>query len=118
MKILIVEDSEKMRQVIKTLVSNLVEEVFECTDGAEALTAYEQHQPDWVLMDIMMKEMDGLAATQQIKAFYPQARIVIVTGYDDVELRAAAQSAGACEYVTKDSLLKVRQILGSSKASC
>jgi two-component system, NarL family, response regulator LiaR len=118
MKILIVEDSEKMRQVIKSFVVSLAEEVSECVDGSEALTAYEQHQPDWVLMDIMMKGMDGLAATRKIKASYPDARIVIVTSYDDVDLRAAARSAGACEYVTKDNLLKVRQILGSRTASC
>src|SRR5687767_8910725 len=118
MKILIVEDSKKMRQVIKSFVSNLAEEVFECVDGAEALAAYERHQPDWVLMDIMMKGMDGLASTRQLKASYPDARIVILTSYDDVELRAAARSAGACEYVTKDKLLEVRQILGSRPASC
>ena len=40
-----------------------------------------QHRPDWVLMDIKMKEMDGLMATMQIKAAFPEARIIIVTAY-------------------------------------
>ncbi len=117
MKILIVEDSEKMRQVIKSFVLSLAEEIHECADGAEALTAYEQLHPDWVLMDIMMKGMDGLTATRQIKAFYPEARIVILTNYDDADLREAARGAGACEYVMKQNLLDVRRLLGSQECA-
>ncbi|MGH9838430.1 MAG: response regulator [Blastocatellia bacterium] len=89
----------------------MTEAFTECSDGVQALDAYRQHHPDWVLMDIKMKEMDGLAATRQIKAAFPQARIVIVTGYDDARLREAARSAGACAYVHKENLLELRQIL-------
>ncbi len=64
-------------------------------------------------MDIKMQEMDGLAATRQIIANYPQARVVIVTNYDDSDMREAAHDAGACAYVVKDNLLAVRQIIGS-----
>jgi CheY-like chemotaxis protein len=81
--ILIVEDSEPMRQMIKTLVGDLTESFTECSDGAQALGAYRQCRPDWVLMDIKMKEMDGLMATRQIRAAFPNARIVVVTSYDD-----------------------------------
>ncbi len=111
MTILIVEDSESMRQLIKKLVGDLTEAFTECSDGAQALGAYRQYQPDWVLMDIKMKEMDGLAATREIKTAFPKARIVIVTSYDDAWLRKAAQSAGACAYVHKENLLGLRQIL-------
>jgi two-component system chemotaxis response regulator CheY len=72
MTILIVEDSEPMRQMIKQLVGDLTEAFTECCDGAQALEAYRQHRPDWVLMDIKMKEMDGLMATRQIKGAFPQ----------------------------------------------
>ncbi len=111
MTILIVEDSESMRQLIKKLVGDLTEGFTECSDGAQALGAYRQYLPDWVLMDIKMREMDGLAATRQIKAAFPKARIVMVTGYDDARLRKAAQSAGACAYVHKENLLELRHIL-------
>ncbi|MGH9873340.1 MAG: response regulator transcription factor [Pyrinomonadaceae bacterium] len=109
--ILIVEDNEPMRQMIKKLVGDLTEAFKECVDGAQALAIYKRYRPDWVLMDIKMKEMDGLAATREIKAAFPQARIVIVTGYDDTRLREAAQVAGACAYVHKENLLELRQIL-------
>jgi len=100
-----------MRQMIKKLLGDLVGIFKECVDGAQALTTYRQHRPDWVLMDIKMKEMDGLTATRQIKEAFPNSRIVIVTGYDDTRLREAAQAAGACAYVNKENLLELRQIL-------
>jgi CheY-like chemotaxis protein len=111
MPILIVEDNEPMRQMIKKLVGDLTEAFTECGDGAHALEAYRQSRPDWVLMDIKMEVMDGLMATRQIKAAFPDARIIIVTGYEDARLREAAHSAGACAYVGKENLLELRQIL-------
>jgi two-component system, chemotaxis family, chemotaxis protein CheY len=114
MTILIVEDSQPMRQLLKKLMSDLTEDFTECEDGAQALGAYRQCHPDWVLMDLKMKGVDGLAATRQIKAAFPEARIIIVTGYDDARLRAAAQKAGACGYVNKENLLELRQVLKQS----
>lgn len=111
MTILIVEDNDSMRQMIKKLLGDLTEAFKECVDGAQALVTYRQYSPDWVLMDIKMKEIDGLAATRQIKSAFPNARIVIVTGYDDARLRAAAQEAGASAYLPKENLLELRQIL-------
>ena len=52
MTILIVEDNDSMRQMIKKLLGDLTEAFKECVDGAHALTAYRQYLPDWVLMDI------------------------------------------------------------------
>jgi CheY-like chemotaxis protein len=111
MTILIVEDNDSMRQMIKKLLGDLTEAFEECVDGAQALATYRRYLPDWVLMDIKMKEIDGLNATTQIKSAFPNARIVIVTGYDDIRLREAALIAGACAYVHKENLLELRQIL-------
>lgn len=109
-KILIVEDNADMRRTIKDLLGDLGE-VYECSNGLEAFSAYSQYCPDWVLMDIKMAGMNGITTTRKIKAAYPDARIVIVTGYDDAELREAARRAGACEYVVKDDLTAISGIL-------
>ncbi|HEX8999058.1 MAG TPA: response regulator transcription factor [Blastocatellia bacterium] len=113
MSLLIVEDNAKMRRMLKTLVDDLASPVHECADGAEALAVYAARRPDWVLMDIAMKDLDGLSATCQIKSAYPDAKIIIVTGYDEADLRQAAREAGACGYVLKENLIELRQRLQS-----
>ena len=113
MKLLIVEDNTRMRKFLKLLLGDLATQIEECADGAEALEAYHAHRPDWVLMDIRMKQTDGIAATREIKAAHPEARICIVTDYDDPNLREAAKRAGAREYVVKDNLIEVRRVLSA-----
>jgi len=111
MRVLIVDDSEPMRRMIKTYLADLIEQYFECGDGSEALDAYRKHQPDLVLMDMKMGQVDGLEATRQIRQSFPKARIVIVSQWEAAPLREAAFSAGAEAYVGKSDLLPLRRIL-------
>lgn len=112
--VLIVDDSQPMRELIRMTLEGVAEIVGECTDGADALAAYERLRPDWVLMDIGMKNVDGITATKQITSAYPQARIMIVTDYNDDELRRAAQEAGASHFVFKENLLDILEILSAA----
>ena len=100
-----------MRRMIKKLIKGVPAEVYECSDGAQALAAYIVHLPDWVVMDIEMKEVDGITATRQITTAFPDARVIIVTVHGDEPLRAAARQAGACGYVLKENLLELRRLL-------
>lgn len=111
MSLLIVEENAKMRRMLKTLVADLVSPVHECSDGPEAMAVYSAQLPKWVLIDIDLKTNDGIAVIRKIKAAYPEARIIIVTGYNDAELREAARIAGACGYVLKENLLELRELL-------
>ena len=63
MKILIVEDNAAVRRLIASVLAPLASTITECTDGGDALIAYEAYRPDVVLMDIAMQRLDGLAAT-------------------------------------------------------
>ena len=92
-RVLIVDVSRQMRELIKMMLAGVAEVVGECADGAEALEAYKQFQPDWVLMDVGMKDVDGITATRHILAADPKARIMIVTDYNEGELRRAALEA-------------------------
>jgi CheY-like chemotaxis protein len=114
MTILVVEDSEAMRRLIRKVICAPTDHYYECSDGGEALATYAQHRPDWVLMDIGMKTMDGITATRRIRAAFPEAKIVIVTNYDDPDLREAARAAGACGYILKENLVEARSLLQAS----
>ena len=104
MRILIADDHESFRAMLKSMLEKLGSEVVECRDGREAVQRYSEVAPDWVLMDIGMPKLDGLSAARQITAINPHARILMITQHDDADLRAEAGRAGATGYVRKDNL--------------
>jgi CheY-like chemotaxis protein len=113
MTVLIVEDNAGIRRLLRRTLLDSASAIWECGDGADALATYEDHRPDIVLMDIRMPKMDGLTATRKIREFDPSARVVVVTDYDDEDVRAAAFEAGACGYALKQQLSDVPRILSS-----
>ena len=108
-KILIVDDHAEIRRMMKFFLRDLAVDFEECADSADAFRCYEKTRPDWVLMDWEMRQMDGLAATAQIIDKYPQAKILIVTQYDDDELKKAARTAGAKDFILKENLMELRR---------
>ncbi len=111
MNLLIVEDNVKMRRMIKSIVSGLADRIDECEDGDEAVRLYKKNRPDLVLMDIHLKETNGIEATRKIIAMFKDAKIIIVTNYNDAQFRESAREAGAVEYVLKENLLDLRRVL-------
>ena len=112
MKFLIVDDSAQMRRCIRESLPAAVEKV-ECRDGQQAILAFAEHQPDWVLMDIEMKPLDGLSAARQIRADWPKARIIFVTSYDQPRFREAAAQLKVEGFVLKDNLDQINQIVAA-----
>jgi two-component system chemotaxis response regulator CheY len=110
--ILRVDDSRQMRETLKDMLREISSQFCECENGEDAVEMFRVCRPEWVLMDIKMPGMDGIAATRQIKELDPEARIVVVSNYDDPILREDAAAAGAIGYVAKDDLSVLRQMLG------
>jgi CheY-like chemotaxis protein len=111
MTLLIVDDSREMRQLMKSIVSKVCDEVFECEDGEEVREAFTVHRPDWVLMDVEMKRMDGLKATADLIRCHPEAKVIIVTKHADVQTRLVAREAGARFLIGKDDLLALLPLI-------
>ena len=110
MKVLIVDDNEKVREVVRDYLPAEVDEIFECADGSEALAFYRQHLPDWVLMDWEMPKTDGITAIREIIREFPEAHICMVTAFDDEDIRSEAFRAGASGFVLKDNLFELEDI--------
>ena len=117
MTILIVDDNAGMRRILRRALPTSATAVHECSDGGAALAAYTTFRPDVVLMDIRMPIMDGLVATRTIIGTDPNARIVIVTDYDDKALRAAAADAGASAYFLKQNLTDLADLIAAVTCS-
>lgn len=108
---LIVDDNAPMRATIRFLLADRPLHAVECEDGVQAVEAYERLHPEWVLMDVAMPRLDGIAATKAIHAMDAHARIVLVTEYGDDTVRNKALEAGACAVVTKDDLFRLLDIV-------
>ena len=117
MKLLIVEDNAGIRRVLRRILADTASTIWECADGSEALAAYEEHRPDIVLMDLRMTNVDGLTATRQIRSYDPSARIIVVTDYQDEDMKPAALEAGASEYVLKHEISGLPEIIFSLAAT-
>ncbi len=102
---MIVDDSARMRQTLRRMLGGGGVEICECVDGAEAAGLYAVERPDWVLMDIRMPIVNGLAAARQIRELDPQARILIVTELSGEDIEEAAADAGAVGLVNKEHLV-------------
>jgi two-component system, cell cycle response regulator DivK len=113
--ILVVEDQEDNRQIIRDMLTALDYELAEAQNGAEALAAVAKQKPDLILMDIQMPIMDGYEATRRIKADPSTKRIPIiaVTSYALSGDDQKARDAGCDNYVPKP--FSPRQLLAKIK---
>lgn len=102
-KILIVDDSSFFRSVIKKMLkgSEIGSIYFEAKDGKEAISQYLTHKPTLVIMDIVMPNIDGVKATQAIKRFDPNAKIIVISTRENKETVKEAIKGGAKDYLLK-----------------
>ena len=104
-RILLADDHDLFREGLASLINaqSDLEVVGQATDGLEALALAHEHRPDLVIMDIRMPVCDGLEATRQIRADWPEARIIILTVNDEDEKLFDAIKSGASGYMLKNT---------------
>ena len=102
-RILVVEDQEDNRAILRDLLTSVGYEILEAVNGEEGVRVAAAHRPDLILMDIQLPVIDGYEATRRIKAQEPLRTIPIiaVTSYALSGDEQKARSAGCDDYVTK-----------------
>ncbi len=101
-RVLVVDDAKFMRHMIKNLLGDLGYEVVgEAANGEEALQMYGELTPDVVTMDVVMPEVDGLAALKRIRESDEKAKIIMISAIDQREPLMEAMKAGAVDYIVK-----------------
>jgi len=101
LKILVVDDEESHRVMLKAVLGAEGYRVAEASDGTEALAAVDKEAFDLILMDIRMTNMDGIEALTEIRKISPQVPVLIMTAYASVKTAVEALQAGAFDYLTK-----------------
>jgi len=115
-RILVVEDHEDNRRIMRDLLTSSGYEVIEAVTGIEGVTAAETHRPDLIVMDIQLPGIDGYEATRQIKA-NPSLRkvpIIVVTSYalsgdDEKAFEAGCDAYVAKPFSPRELLAKIRE---------
>src|SRR4029453_5161270 len=104
-RVLIVDDHSVVRMGLRVFfdLQDDIEVVGEASDGSEGVAMARRLQPDVVLMDLLMPNMDGVTAIGRIKAERPDTEIVTMTSFIEEEKVTAALEAGASGYVLKDA---------------
>ena len=105
-RIILVDDHTLVRAGIRALLEGIddTQIVAEAQDGREAIEAARKHRPDIVVMDISMKELNGIEATAVITAELPEVRVLILSMHATEEFVRRAVKAGASGYVVKESV--------------
>jgi len=119
-KILIVDDTKEIRQIVKTTLDSEDYKVFEASNGQKAVESARKHKPDIIIMDVVMPGgMDRIEATRQIKSDPETAhcKVIILTGSES-DRKKEGLEAGACDFFIKpfsplDLLTKIEKLLDS-----
>ena len=116
--ILLVDDHTLFREGIRRLINEQpnMEIVGEAANGRQAVDKAVELQPDLILMDIAMPDMNGLEATEHIKKQWPPARVLLLTVHDDREYLFHALDAGASGYVLKEA--EAQELVMAIQAVC
>src|ERR687893_1530424 len=111
--IVIADDHDLVRSGLRALLTDVpnLRVLGEAANGREALELCRRFEPDLVLMDVRMPEMDGLTATRAIKHRYPRISVLILTVHENQSYMLEALKAGAAGYILKDAPAK--ELLGA-----
>src|SRR5574343_394848 len=100
-RVLYVEDDKETREELTSILELYVAELYTAKNGKEGLVMYKQHQPDIVVTDIQMPEMNGLSMAADIKGINPEQQIVVLSAYNDVEYLFRGLELEIQHYITK-----------------
>jgi two-component system chemotaxis response regulator CheY len=100
-EVLIADDSEFMRNLLREILEEDHTIVGEVENGVEAVEVFKEQKPDLVMMDIVMPIRDGIEATDEIKNTSPDANVIMCTSVGQEEKMKEAVKAGADGYITK-----------------
>lgn len=104
-RLIIVDDHELARESLQNMLSDEpdIEIVGEAANGRQALLLCSRLRPDLILMDVRMPEMDGLAATKEVKERFPKTSVMMLTMHENPDYLFEALKVGAAGYVLKDA---------------
>jgi len=111
LKLMIVDDNERFRNLVRQILATPEDHVLEIADGSKVCENYAAFQPDWVLMDVNMKPVDGLEAAQHLLSEFSDAKVIFLSNFTNKKLVAKGLGLGAKAYVSKEDVFAIKDII-------
>lgn len=113
MNLLVIASNPLVLRMARSVLGHTVSHLRECCSLAEAVACYGSFHPDLVLTDSSLTDGDGAQVTSALRNAHPEAHVVVLADYDNMEMRAAALAAGAERYMLKEDMLKLVRLIQS-----
>jgi len=111
LKLLVVDDHAGFRHTVRQMFDASTAKITEAASGEEAVKIFAAERPDRVIMDMRMPGMGGISATQAIRQLDGQARVIVISQFTEAEYREQAQRAGAVEFLDKEDMSRLVEII-------
>ncbi len=111
LKLMIIDDNARFRALVRQILTTGDDRVLEMDDGAGVNELYAEFNPDWVLMDVNMKFVNGMDATKQLIQAHPHAKVIFLSNFINKKLIAKGLGLGAKAYVSKEDVFAVQEII-------
>lgn len=108
---MIIDDNARFRALVRQILTTPEDSVVEMENGANVCENFAAFQPDWVLMDVNMKPIDGMEATRDLLQHFPGAKVIFLSNFTNKKLMAKGLGLGAKAYVSKEDVFAIQNII-------
>ncbi len=115
MKIMIVDEDKNFRNYLKAMINAHNDQCIELIDALYLNEDYENYRPGLVVIDLQMKKINGFTAAGKLLKEFPEARIAVLSSFEDGPLRAKAERMGIKNFIPKEYLFEFYEIISSDE---
>jgi DNA-binding NarL/FixJ family response regulator len=114
LKFLFVYENKLFMSFLKKLIDNNKDECIELSDSSNIYLIYRNHRPDWVLIDLQLKNNNGFKVAEILKSEFPEAKIALLSDFGDERLKVKSDEIGAV-FIPKEQIINFYEIIKSDQ---
>jgi len=111
--LLIADDHAEFRKAIRQVLQDVPVACSEASSGNEAVQLFKEQHHDWVILDVRMPDGGGISAAKAIRELEPNARVILISQWNDEECEIAAEEVGAIRFLNKEDVCLLPKIIQS-----
>ncbi len=105
------DENKLFRSYLRKTITGINDECIELDNGADINSVYQQYQPDWILIDLFLKNENGFKLAEKLKSECPGTNIALLSDINDERLRLKAKQVGAAAFIVKENLFECYNII-------